>query len=133
MKKLIMMAATLIMCFAFSLSVMAAPSPEDEYYNTSTEQEKVDEKTQIDDDEFDKDENQLRRKQQRHQHHQHQQHLHHQRLVIRSASYISICITRCSSISCICSKTRQRTVLIKNKVDSSSLDGLEEFFCIWDF
>ena len=43
MKKLIMMAATLIMCFAFSLSVMAAPSPEDEYYNTSTEQEKVDE------------------------------------------------------------------------------------------
>ena len=35
---------------------MAAPSPEDEYYNTSTEQEKVDEKTQIDDDEFDKDE-----------------------------------------------------------------------------
>ena len=50
------MAATLIMCFAFSLSVMAAPSPEDEYYNTSTEQEKVDEKTQIDDDEFDKDE-----------------------------------------------------------------------------
>ena len=38
MKKLIMMAATLIMCFAFSLSVMAAPSPEDEYYNTSTEQ-----------------------------------------------------------------------------------------------
>ena len=78
MKKLIMMAATLIMCFAFSLSVMAAPSPEDEYYNTSTEQEKVDEKTQIDDDEFDKDE-----KPQRHQHHQHQQHLHHQRLVIR--------------------------------------------------
>ena len=69
MKKLIMMAATLIMCFAFSLSVMAAPSPEDEYYNTSTEQEKV--------------ENQLRRKQQRHQHHQHHQHLHHQRLVIR--------------------------------------------------
>lgn len=44
MKKLIMMAATLIMCFAFSLSVMAAPSPEDEYYNTSTEQEKVLEK-----------------------------------------------------------------------------------------
>lgn len=37
MKKLIMMVATLIMCFAFSLSVMAAPSPEDEYYNTSTE------------------------------------------------------------------------------------------------
>ena len=78
-----MMAATLIMCFAFSLSVMAAPSPEDEYYNTSTEQEKVDEKTQIDDDEFDRMKNQLRRKQQRHQHHQHQQHLHHQRLVIR--------------------------------------------------
>ena len=83
MKKLIMMAATLIMCFAFSLSVMAAPSPEDEYYNTSTEQEKVDEKTQIDDDESTRMKNQLRRKQQRHQHHQHQQHLHHQRLVIR--------------------------------------------------
>ena len=31
MKKLIMMAATLIMCLSFSLSVMAAPSPEDEY------------------------------------------------------------------------------------------------------
>ena len=55
MKKLIMMAATLIMCFAFSLSVMAAPSPEDEYYNTNTEQEKVDEKNQFDDDEFYKD------------------------------------------------------------------------------
>ena len=81
MKKLIMMAATLIMCFAFSLSVMAAPSPEDEYYNTSTEQEKVDEKTQIMNSTRMK--NQLRRKQQRHQHHQHQQHLHHQRLVIR--------------------------------------------------
>ncbi len=47
-----MMAATLIMCFAFSLSVMAAPSPE---YNTNTEQEKVDEKNQFDDDEFYKD------------------------------------------------------------------------------
>lgn len=55
MKKLIMMAATLIMCFAFSLSVMAAPSPEDEYYNTNTEQEKVDEENQFDDDEFYKD------------------------------------------------------------------------------
>lgn len=55
MKKLIMMAATLIMCFAFSLSVMAAPSPEDEYYNTNTEQEKVDGKNQFDDDEFYKD------------------------------------------------------------------------------
>lgn len=52
MKKLIMMAATLIMCFAFSLSVMAASSPE---YNTNTEQEKVDEKNQFDDDEFYKD------------------------------------------------------------------------------
>lgn len=55
MKKLIMMAATLIMCFAFSLSVMAAPSPEDGYYNTNTEQEKVDEENQFDDDEFYKD------------------------------------------------------------------------------
>ena len=83
MKKLIMMAATLIMCFAFSLSVMAAPSPEDEYYNTSTEQEKVDEKTRLMMMNSTRMKNQLRRKQQRHQHHQHQQHLHHQRLVIR--------------------------------------------------
>ena len=56
MKKLIMMAATLIMCFAFSLSVMAAPSPEDVYDRESPEQTNVDKKTQIDDDEFDKDE-----------------------------------------------------------------------------
>ena len=56
MKKLIMMAATLIMCFAFSLSVMAAKSPEDEYDRESPEQTNVDKKTQIDDDEFDKDE-----------------------------------------------------------------------------
>ena len=48
MKKLIMMAATLIMCFAFSLSVMAAPSPEDEYDRESPEQTNVDKKTQID-------------------------------------------------------------------------------------
>ena len=54
MKKLIMMAATLIMCFAFSLSAMAAPSPEDEYDRESPEQTNVDKKTQID--EFDKDE-----------------------------------------------------------------------------
>ena len=52
MKKLIMMAATLIMCFAFSLSVMAAPSPEDEYDREAPEQTNVDKKTQIDDDEF---------------------------------------------------------------------------------
>ena len=51
-----MMAATLIMCFAFSLSVMAAPSPEDEYDRESPEQTNVYKKTQIDDDEFDKDE-----------------------------------------------------------------------------
>ena len=55
MKKLIMMVTTLVMCFAFSLSVMAAPSPEDEYYNDNTKQEKIDEKTQYDDDEFYKD------------------------------------------------------------------------------
>ena len=60
MKKLIMMVATLIMCFAFSLSVMAAPSREDEYYNTNTEQEKVDKKTQFDDDEFYKDDKQAK-------------------------------------------------------------------------
>ncbi len=81
-----MMAATLIMCFAFSLSAMAAPSPEDEYDRESPEQTNVDKKTQIDDDEFDKDEKPAK-----------------------------ICITRCSSISCICSKTRQRTVLIKKQ------------------
>ena len=45
MKKLIMMAATLIMCFAFSLSVMAAPSPEDEYDRESPEQTNVDKKS----------------------------------------------------------------------------------------
>ena len=83
MKKLIMMAATLIMCFAFSLSVMAAPSPEDEYYNTSTEQEKLMRKPRLMMMNSTRMKNQLRRKQQRHQHHQHQQHLHHQRLVIR--------------------------------------------------
>lgn len=55
MKKLIMMVTTLVMCFAFSLSVMAAPSPEDEYYDDNTKQEKIDEKTQFDDDEFYKD------------------------------------------------------------------------------
>lgn len=62
---------------------MAAPSPEDEYYNTSTEQEKVDEKPRLMMMNSTRMKNQLRRKQQRHQHHQHQQHLHHQRLVIR--------------------------------------------------
>ena len=71
MKKLIMMAATLIMCFAFSLSVMAAPSPEDEYDRESPELMMMN-STRM--------KNQLRRAQQRHQHHQH---LHHQRLVIR--------------------------------------------------
>lgn len=35
---------------------MAAPSPEDEYDRESPEQTNVDKKTQIDDDEFDKDE-----------------------------------------------------------------------------
>lgn len=80
MKKLIMMAATLIMCFAFSLSVMAAPSPEDEYDRESPEQTNVDKKTQIDVMNSTRMKNQLRRAQQRHQHHQH---LHHQRLVIR--------------------------------------------------
>ena len=32
MKKLIMMLATLVMSFAFAVSVMAAPSPDDEHY-----------------------------------------------------------------------------------------------------
>lgn len=52
MKKLIMMLTTLVMCFAFSLSVMAAPSPEDEHYEDNTQQEKIDKETQFDDDEF---------------------------------------------------------------------------------
>ena len=46
-----MMAATLIMCFAFSLSVMAAPSPEGGD-RESPGQTSVDKKTQFDDDEF---------------------------------------------------------------------------------
>jgi len=88
MKKLIMMAATLIMCFAFSLSVMAAPSPEDEYYNTSMIESLQNRlmwirKPRLMMMNSTRMKNQLRRKQQRHQHHQHQQHLHHQRLVIR--------------------------------------------------
>ena len=52
MKKLIMMLATLVMSFAFAVSVMAAPSPDDENYEDNTKQETIDEKTQFDDDEF---------------------------------------------------------------------------------
>lgn len=59
MKKIIVMLATLIMSFAFAISVMAAPSPEDEALDdnpTTSEkqetQEKIDKKTQIIDDEF---------------------------------------------------------------------------------
>lgn len=59
MKKIIVMLATLIMSFAFAISVMAAPSPEDEPLDdnpTTSEkqetQEKIDKKTQIIDDEF---------------------------------------------------------------------------------
>lgn len=55
MKKLGLMFATLIMSFAFSVSVMAAPSPEDEHYNDNTKQQTIDKKTQFDDDEFYKD------------------------------------------------------------------------------
>lgn len=60
MKKIIVMLATLIMSFAFAISVMAAPSPDDEPFDepdaTTSEkqktQEKIDKKTQIIDDEF---------------------------------------------------------------------------------
>ena len=64
MKKTIVMLATLIMSFAFAISVMAAPSPEDEHDDdngpTTTSQkketqEKIDKKTKITEDEFDKD------------------------------------------------------------------------------
>ena len=62
MKKIIVMLTMVIMSFAFAVSVMAAPSPEDDPYDepssTTSEQEKtqekIDKKTQIvdDDDEF---------------------------------------------------------------------------------
>ena len=52
MKKLFLMLATLVMCFAFTFSVMAAPSPEDERYEENTKQKKIDEETQYEDDEF---------------------------------------------------------------------------------
>lgn len=52
MKKWIMMLATLVMSFAFAVSVMAAPSPDDEHYEDNTKQQTIDEKTQYDDDEF---------------------------------------------------------------------------------
>lgn len=53
MKKTIVMLATLIMSFAFAISVMAAPSPEDGHDKET--QEKIDKKTKITEDEFDKD------------------------------------------------------------------------------
>lgn len=59
MKKIIVMFATLIMSFAFAISVMAAPSPEDEALDdnpTTSEQqetqEKIDKNTKFTDDEF---------------------------------------------------------------------------------
>ncbi len=64
MKKTIVMLATLIMSFAFAISVMAAPSPEDEHVMIMDQQqrsqkketqEKIDKKTKITEDEFDKD------------------------------------------------------------------------------
>lgn len=64
MKKIIVMLATLIMSFAFAVSVMAAPSPEDQYDDdnkpTTTSQqqqtqERIDKETKITDDEFYKD------------------------------------------------------------------------------
>lgn len=60
MKKIFVLFATLVMSFAFAISVMAAPSPEDEPFDepdattsqTQETQEKIDKKTQITDDEF---------------------------------------------------------------------------------
>lgn len=57
MRKIMVMFATLIMSFAFAVSVMAAPSPDDEHYEDNTEQGKVDDDTQFNDDEFYKDDN----------------------------------------------------------------------------
>ena len=53
MNKTIVMLATLIMSFAFAISVMAAPSPEGGHDKET--QEKIDKKTKITEDEFDKD------------------------------------------------------------------------------
>ncbi|MFR2774259.1 MAG: hypothetical protein ACLTBR_00325 [Anaerostipes sp.] len=55
MKKFMVMFATLIMSFAFAISVMAAPSPDDEYYDDNPGQDQVDDNTQFNDDEFYKD------------------------------------------------------------------------------
>ena len=55
MKKFMVMFATLIMSFAFAISVMAAPSPDDEYYDDNPGQDQVDDNTKFDDDEFYKD------------------------------------------------------------------------------
>lgn len=60
MRKIIVLFATLIMSFAFAVTVMAAPSPEDEPFDepssTTSEQqktqEKIDKKTKFTDDEF---------------------------------------------------------------------------------
>ena len=48
-----MMLATVVMSFAFAVSVMAAPSPDD--YNEPTTESKKDKDTKIPGDEFDKD------------------------------------------------------------------------------
>lgn len=52
MRKFVVMFATLIMSFAFAVSVMAAPSPDDEYYEDQPGQDNVDDNTQFNDDEF---------------------------------------------------------------------------------
>lgn len=60
MKKITVMLAALVMSFAFAVSVMAAPSPDDEPFDepssTTSEQQKtqenIDKKTKITDDEF---------------------------------------------------------------------------------
>lgn len=55
MKKFMVMFATLIMSFAFAISVMAVPSPDDEYYDDNPGQDQVDDNTQFNDDEFYRD------------------------------------------------------------------------------
>lgn len=52
MRKFMVMFAALIMSFAFAVSVMAAPSPDDEYYDDQPGQTTVDDNTKFNDDEF---------------------------------------------------------------------------------
>lgn len=49
MRKFMVMFAALIMSFAFAVSVMAAPSPDDEYYDDQPGQTTVDDNTKFND------------------------------------------------------------------------------------